>query len=242
MKNTNLLKSMGGGAALLLGFALNTQAITVDDPAVNITSASSSEITYLDGATPLAGGSLTSTLVGNPNSGAGPYPAGTLSSWVFAAGGGSSGDIFVYQLSLNGDFANTLTLFSGFPQAAGSSLGVFYDNTSLSVGLAPSAGAPDGTTAASDNQISAGAVSSGTLTFTFDPYQATSINSVYLIVNTSSAFFGTQNAGVQDDGQSDAPYLAPVPEPATIMSGALLLLPFGASTLRILRKNRTTVV
>jgi hypothetical protein len=29
-----------------------------------------------------------------------------------------------------------------------------------------------------------------------------------------------------------------VPEPATLISGALLLLPFGASTLRILRKNR----
>ncbi|MGA2801073.1 MAG: choice-of-anchor C family protein [Verrucomicrobiota bacterium] len=30
-----------------------------------------------------------------------------------------------------------------------------------------------------------------------------------------------------------------VPEPTTIIAGALLLLPFGASTLRILRKNRT---
>ena len=32
--------------------------------------------------------------------------------------------------------------------------------------------------------------------------------------------------------------LAVVPEPATVLAGALLLLPFGASTLRILRKNR----
>jgi hypothetical protein len=30
----------------------------------------------------------------------------------------------------------------------------------------------------------------------------------------------------------------PVPEPTTMIAGALLLLPFGASTLRILRKNR----
>jgi hypothetical protein len=30
-----------------------------------------------------------------------------------------------------------------------------------------------------------------------------------------------------------------VPEPTTIIAGALLLLPFGASTVRILRKNRT---
>jgi hypothetical protein len=32
--------------------------------------------------------------------------------------------------------------------------------------------------------------------------------------------------------------LAPVPEPTTMIAGALLLLPFGASTLRIIRKNR----
>jgi hypothetical protein len=32
-------------------------------------------------------------------------------------------------------------------------------------------------------------------------------------------------------------FLAPVPEPTTMIAGALLLLPFGASTLRILRKR-----
>jgi hypothetical protein len=31
---------------------------------------------------------------------------------------------------------------------------------------------------------------------------------------------------------------APVPEPATMLAGALLLLPFGASTFRIIRRNR----
>jgi hypothetical protein len=33
-------------------------------------------------------------------------------------------------------------------------------------------------------------------------------------------------------------YIVPVPEPTTMISGALLLLPFAASTLRVLRKNR----
>jgi hypothetical protein len=33
--------------------------------------------------------------------------------------------------------------------------------------------------------------------------------------------------------------LTPVPEASTMIAGALLLLPFGASTLRILRRNRT---
>jgi hypothetical protein len=41
----------------------------------------------------------------------------------------------------------------------------------------------------------------------------------------------------QDQLAIDAGF-TPVPEPTTIIAGALLLLPFGASTLRILRKNR----
>jgi hypothetical protein len=43
-----------------------------------------------------------------------------------------------------------------------------------------------------------------------------------------------------DTGASVQPLLgwAPVPEPSTIMAGALLLLPFGVSTLRIMRKNK----
>jgi len=32
--------------------------------------------------------------------------------------------------------------------------------------------------------------------------------------------------------------ITPVPEPTTIVAGALLLLPFGASTIRFMRKNR----
>jgi hypothetical protein len=41
----------------------------------------------------------------------------------------------------------------------------------------------------------------------------------------------------QDQLAIDAGF-TPVPEPTTMIAGALLLLPFGASTLRILRKNR----
>jgi hypothetical protein len=33
--------------------------------------------------------------------------------------------------------------------------------------------------------------------------------------------------------------VSPVPEPTTMIAGALLLLPFGASTLRFVRRNRT---
>jgi len=45
------------------------------------------------------------------------------------------------------------------------------------------------------------------------------------------------------NGSSTAPNKQPmlgiVPEPSTVIAGALLLLPFGVSTLRILRKNKT---
>ena len=41
-------------------------------------------------------------------------------------------------------------------------------------------------------------------------------------------------------GSAPAPQvLTPVPEPTTMIAGALLLLPFGASTLRVLRKRQT---
>ena len=43
--------------------------------------------------------------------------------------------------------------------------------------------------------------------------------------------------GVQVNGNSTIT-LVPVPEASTMIAGALLLLPFGASTLRILRRNR----
>lgn len=48
-------------------------------------------------------------------------------------------------------------------------------------------------------------------------------------------------AGGDDDYQDsilEVSGVTPVPEPATLISGALLLLAFGASTLRIVRKNR----
>jgi hypothetical protein len=42
-----------------------------------------------------------------------------------------------------------------------------------------------------------------------------------------------------DYGVTGDAYVQVVPEPTTMIAGALLLLPFGASTIRMLRKNRT---
>lgn len=63
---------------------------------------------------------------------------------------------------------------------------------------------------------------------------------------TLRVFFG----GFSDDLQGTGPEnfevsgvmiltATPIPEPTTMVAGALLLLPFGVSTLRMLRKNRT---
>lgn len=46
--------------------------------------------------------------------------------------------------------------------------------------------------------------------------------------------------GVIDETTATVRVLAPVPEPTTMIAGALLLLPFGASTLRVFRKNRAS--
>ncbi len=55
----------------------------------------------------------------------------------------------------------------------------------------------------------------------------------YMLANLNSTSANLMAiTGVNQD------FLVPVPEPTTMIAGALLLLPFGVSTLRILRKNR----
>jgi hypothetical protein len=52
-------------------------------------------------------------------------------------------------------------------------------------------------------------------------------------------FQDSNNNGIYDAGDvAKQDQLGIVPEPGTLIAGALLLLPFGASTIRILRKNR----
>jgi hypothetical protein len=46
------------------------------------------------------------------------------------------------------------------------------------------------------------------------------------------------NSGASGAADGYGVYSTPIPEPTTLIAGALLLIPFGASTLRALRKNR----
>ena len=57
---------------------------------------------------------------------------------------------------------------------------------------------------------------------------------------SSGGAYGVEALNLYDgSGNVYQPQLIETPEPTTMISGAMLLLPFGASTLRILRKNRT---
>ena len=53
----------------------------------------------------------------------------------------------------------------------------------------------------------------------------------YLLIPTPESQYGL-------NAQEMFYNVTPVPEPTTLIAGALLLLPFGASTLRVLRRNR----
>ncbi len=67
---------------------------------------------------------------------------------------------------------------------------------------------------------------------TFDPNQIGNVTFQYGTSLTEGHYQGTP---VLTEDNHQGP---PVPEPTTLIAGALLLLPFGASTLRLLRKNR----
>ena len=78
---------------------------------------------------------------------------------------------------------------------------------------------------------------SGFLKFTWNT-PTTAGQTVQVIVDTSLTYFGGSVGSVQDGQTSNVPTLAPVPEPTTVVAGALMLLPFGIGALRSLRKDR----
>jgi Protein of unknown function (DUF642) len=90
------------------------------------------------------------------------------------------------------------------------------------------AGAQTGTFTVSTADPGAGHIAWETFVLQF---QATGSSTTITIggtdANAGNGFIGLDNLNV-----------SAVPEPTTMIAGALLLLPFGASTLRILRKNR----
>jgi len=62
-------------------------------------------------------------------------------------------------------------------------------------------------------------------------------SSVVMVVNTPYQSFQVSNGAIIDSFSVNVAILGPVPEPSNIMAASLLLIPFGASALRIVRKR-----
>jgi choice-of-anchor C domain-containing protein len=103
-------------------------------------------------------------------------------------------------------------------------------------------GNPDGNPTIKSLLVTFGSVSQ---TFNFDTTGITRANMGWtamswdVVATSSSSLLSFQDSGGTAYGSAlDNVSLVAVPEPATVVAGALLLLPFGASLLRIVRKNR----
>jgi choice-of-anchor C domain-containing protein len=103
-------------------------------------------------------------------------------------------------------------------------------------------GNPDGNPTIKSLFVTFGSVSQ---TFNFDTTGITRANMGWtamswdVVATSSSSLLSFQDSGGTAYGSAlDNVSLVAVPEPATVVAGALLLLPFGASLLRIVRKNR----
>jgi len=156
---------------------------------------------------------------------------GTITSWVVKNDGNNTlgGLDFVYQVKLTSGDLSQLSL-NGF-------------NSLSSVNVSDTPGGvfsflPGSVASTAGNPAATQADWSSNLHFTWDPTALASGTTDLLVVDTASSQFGINTfSGVEDGGGADVSVYA-VPEPTTILAGALLLLPFGASTLRFARKSR----
>jgi len=159
---------------------------------------------------------------------------GTVQSWVLDGFSGP-GYTFVYQVVNNGPDAISQASFSGFGGGSFVSAGTTSLSAAAFFGVAFGA-TPTGGAGGSFNLLTpAGAASFNEI----DSNVAGSNTSQFLYVITTARAFATSSGRTIDGITSQGATLAPVPEPSTVVAGALLLLPLGASALRVIRKNRT---
>jgi len=170
------------------------------------------------------GANILATLV-SPYAGVAPF-SGTFTSWVIAAGAdpiatanGFTGLTFVFQASSTAGVIESISVNGVFGNIGATYVPVNAVHPIAGTGVTQSAAgvvkvnwpAPDGYNGAGD----------------------------YVYIYTQARGFTTVFESVQD-GSSDTPKgLAPVPEPSTVVAGALMLLPFGIGAIRSLRKDRT---
>jgi hypothetical protein len=211
MKNMKAMKYLGG-AALLVSFAINSQASVITP----------GEFVFPpDHEAPL-NGTIDATLSSSFLNGT---QSGTLTSTVYSGYSGNPGGLtFVYQITETGSSDIATLGLNGFSPSF-----LLAD-----VGIVPLSGV------ATPSAVS---WSGDTMNFLFlAPELSGSSPSVLLVVNSAATVWYQNTANVIDHvtaGMNDLAPEAAVPEPTTMIAGALLLLPFGATTLQTLRKKRT---
>jgi len=150
---------------------------------------------------------------------------GSLTSTVYSGGNGSTqgGYTFVYALS---------QLLAASDAVDGLSLGGFAGTTFTVAYIAT------GTVSAAGSIYSVNPTS-GAITITLGNYLKPGNTLDDIVVYDSASSYAGNSAGVLDNVGVATADLAPIPEPTTVMAGALMLLPFGIGAIRSLRKDRT---
>jgi hypothetical protein len=148
--------------------------------------------------------------------------------------------------------ADTLTLLTGYEVPANTYgyqiTGMTGTRNSVAVSLQSNPAFP-GTTAAGNYFDDALVVNPAGVDIDGLNFYAGGINynlSVYDPFTSTGGYYDAANANLGNDATltevtltlSAVPDVSSVPEPSSIIAGALMVLPFGASTLRILRKKR----
>ena len=157
-------------------------------------------------------------------------PLGTLSSFsasyhLYVAATGPSAPYFILWVNAPGDPSDLIGIIGmGGPTLDGSSAIHVVDSYNSYANSTPSYWGDSLSTL--DNTT----------------YARTGVTFGQMTVDWAGVEIGNWDNGtlypVPASANIDSITIGPVPEPTTMIAGALLLLPFGASTFRILRKNR----
>jgi len=147
---------------------------------------------------------------------------GTIDTKVYASdteSGALSGYAFVYTVSVT---AGDLAIFS--PNGFGGLSSVAVGSISGSVPLVMDWSSGNGVVDVIFKDSAGGTALTGTAT---------------VIVDTTATSYSPNLASLTDNAPpGDTTILAPVPEPTTVVAGALMLLPLGIGAVRSLRKER----
>lgn len=166
--------------------------------------------------------------------------SGTITSWVVSDPSNPLGGLsFYYQVSESGSEALSRVSTSNFGLVPASPVDVSTITATTPFDTSVTGGVlPDTATRS---------VLSGTVVgFNFS---STGVlpgkSSVVLVVNTAYQGFQVSAGSVIDSSSVNVnilgPSLIPIPETSNVMAATLLLLPFGASALRIVRKRQTSL-